>query len=296
MGDRTIRPVSPGRGMIATMAVWIAVAAGHFGRRPRPDRPAPVAAPTRARGRARTAAARTGRSSQDRSISTTSWPACSTRRSRSRASMPPSSRSRATRRAASSSRRECRSRRPSSTPRAARSSRCRSQGSSARSARSRSSREPALDARSSTRRRDVDEIVRRGVPALDNAFRYREARRLADTDALTGLRNRRFFHETLQRECTRAHRYGRSLALLVLDVDDFKAINERVGHLAGRRRARRDGDATARGSARVRRRVPRRRRRVRDRPPGGGSASGRAALRADRGGRLGDADRDDRSG
>jgi diguanylate cyclase (GGDEF)-like protein len=77
------------------------------------------------------------------------------------------------------------------------------------------------------------DIVRRGVPALDNAFRYREARRLADTDALTGPRNRRFFHETLLRECTRAHRYGRSLALLVLDVDDFKAINERVGHLAG---------------------------------------------------------------
>ena len=77
------------------------------------------------------------------------------------------------------------------------------------------------------------EIVTRAVPALDNAFRYREARRLADLDALTGLRNRRFFHETLQRECTRAHRYGRSLALLVLDLDDFKAINEQVGHLAG---------------------------------------------------------------
>jgi diguanylate cyclase (GGDEF)-like protein len=80
---------------------------------------------------------------------------------------------------------------------------------------------------------ELADIVRRGVPALDNAFRYREARRLADTDALTGLRNRRFFHETLLRECTRAHRYGRSLALLALDVDDFKAINERVGHLAG---------------------------------------------------------------
>lgn len=79
----------------------------------------------------------------------------------------------------------------------------------------------------------VTEIVQRAVPALDNAFRYREVRRLADLDALTGLRNRRFFHETLQRECTRAHRYGRSLALLVLDVDDFKAINEQVGHLAG---------------------------------------------------------------
>lgn len=80
---------------------------------------------------------------------------------------------------------------------------------------------------------EVADIVRRAVPALDNAFRYREARRLADLDALTGLRNRRFFHETLQRECTRAHRYGRSLALLVLDLDDFKSINEQVGHLAG---------------------------------------------------------------
>jgi len=80
---------------------------------------------------------------------------------------------------------------------------------------------------------DVADLVRRAVPALDNAFRYREARRLADLDALTGLRNRRFFHETLQRECTRAQRYGRSLALLVLDLDDFKAINGKVGHLAG---------------------------------------------------------------
>ena len=80
---------------------------------------------------------------------------------------------------------------------------------------------------------EVGDIVRRAVPALDNAFRYREARRLADLDALTGLRNRRFFHETLQRECTRAQRYRRSLALLVLDLDDFKAINGQLGHLAG---------------------------------------------------------------
>jgi len=80
---------------------------------------------------------------------------------------------------------------------------------------------------------ELDGIARRAVAALDNAFRYREARRLADLDALTGLRNRRYFHETLQRECARGQRYGRRLALLVLDVDDFKAINERVGHLAG---------------------------------------------------------------
>jgi diguanylate cyclase (GGDEF)-like protein len=80
---------------------------------------------------------------------------------------------------------------------------------------------------------ELDDIARRAIAALDNAFRYREARRLADLDALTGLRNRRFFHETLQRECARGQRYDRRLALLVLDVDDFKAINERVGHLAG---------------------------------------------------------------
>jgi diguanylate cyclase (GGDEF)-like protein len=80
---------------------------------------------------------------------------------------------------------------------------------------------------------DLEEIALRAGPALDNAFRYREARRLADIDALTGLHNRRYFHETLHREAIRARRYGRALSLLVLDVDDFKAINERVGHLGG---------------------------------------------------------------
>ena len=50
---------------------------------------------------------------------------------------------------------------------------------------------------------------------------------------MTNLHNRRYFHETLARECARAHRYERSLALVVLDIDDFKAINDRIGHLAG---------------------------------------------------------------
>jgi diguanylate cyclase (GGDEF)-like protein len=70
-------------------------------------------------------------------------------------------------------------------------------------------------------------------PAVENARRFREARRLADLDALTNLHNRRYFHDTLAREVARAHRYNRRLSLVVFDIDDFKAINDRVGHLAG---------------------------------------------------------------
>jgi diguanylate cyclase (GGDEF)-like protein len=81
--------------------------------------------------------------------------------------------------------------------------------------------------------RELEEIGERAGPAIENARRFREARQLADLDALTGLHNRRYFHETLAREVARASRYGRKLALLVLDLDDFKAINDRIGHLAG---------------------------------------------------------------
>jgi diguanylate cyclase (GGDEF)-like protein len=80
---------------------------------------------------------------------------------------------------------------------------------------------------------ELEELAQRAAPALDNARRFREARRLADLDALTALHNRRYFHETLQREVARAQRYARSLALVVFDLDDFKAVNDRIGHLAG---------------------------------------------------------------
>jgi diguanylate cyclase (GGDEF)-like protein len=79
----------------------------------------------------------------------------------------------------------------------------------------------------------LEELAARAGPAIENARRFREARQLADLDALTGLHNRRYFHETLARECSRAHRYDRRLALAVMDVDDFKSINDRIGHLAG---------------------------------------------------------------
>src|SRR4051812_11113188 len=81
--------------------------------------------------------------------------------------------------------------------------------------------------------RELEELALRAGPAIENAKRFREARQLADLDALTGLHNRRYFHETLAREVARAHRYERRLALIVFDLDDFKAINDRIGHLAG---------------------------------------------------------------
>ncbi|TML09712.1 MAG: GGDEF domain-containing protein [Actinobacteria bacterium] len=81
--------------------------------------------------------------------------------------------------------------------------------------------------------RELEELALRAGPAIENAKRFREARQLADLDALTGLHNRRYFHETLDREVARAQRYDRTLALVVLDLDDFKAINDRIGHLTG---------------------------------------------------------------
>ncbi len=79
----------------------------------------------------------------------------------------------------------------------------------------------------------LEELAVRAGPAIENARRFQEARQLADLDALTGLHNYRFFHETLAREVARAHRYDRKLALVVFDIDDFKAVNDRIGHLAG---------------------------------------------------------------
>ena len=56
---------------------------------------------------------------------------------------------------------------------------------------------------------------------------------LSTTDSLTGLRNRRFVREMLSVEFQRAHRYGTGLAILMADLDHFKRVNDRYGHVAG---------------------------------------------------------------
>jgi diguanylate cyclase (GGDEF)-like protein len=58
-------------------------------------------------------------------------------------------------------------------------------------------------------------------------------RRLARTDALTGLANRRTLDETLGREVARAERLREDLSLIIADLDHFKSINDQYGHMAG---------------------------------------------------------------
>lgn len=62
-----------------------------------------------------------------------------------------------------------------------------------------------------------------------------EIEKQALTDQLTGLGNSRRFREALNSELKRSDRTGRSFALIFVDVDDFKAINDRIGHVAADR-------------------------------------------------------------
>jgi diguanylate cyclase (GGDEF)-like protein len=78
---------------------------------------------------------------------------------------------------------------------------------------------------------EIEQVAERATPALWNARRFTEAQALADLDPLTKLHNRRFFHEQLEREVARSHRYRRRLSVLILDVDDFAGLNMRIGRL-----------------------------------------------------------------
>lgn len=71
--------------------------------------------------------------------------------------------------------------------------------------------------------------------ALENARLYEAARSLADRDPLTGFFNHRFLYERLGEEFVRARRSRRPLSLLMLDIDDFKLVNDTFGHQFGDR-------------------------------------------------------------
>jgi diguanylate cyclase (GGDEF)-like protein len=69
--------------------------------------------------------------------------------------------------------------------------------------------------------------------ALDNAQIRERLEHQAQTDSLTGLYNHRYFHERLRAELTRASRSRDSVGVLMLDIDDFKRVNDVYGHGTG---------------------------------------------------------------
>ncbi len=97
--------------------------------------------------------------------------------------------------------------------------------------------------------RALDEVLDRIVGSLERIEREQQLRRDVETDPLTGLGNRRCLQRALTASLARARRYGEYVAVLVLDLDGFKAVNDTLGHETG--------DQVLRAVARTARRVTR---------------------------------------
>lgn len=76
-------------------------------------------------------------------------------------------------------------------------------------------------------------LATHAAKALDNTRLFAELQMLAIMDDLTGIYNRRHFFEVARLEFERALRYQRSLSLIMMDIDHFKEVNDRLGHLVG---------------------------------------------------------------
>jgi len=93
--------------------------------------------------------------------------------------------------------------------------------------------------------KELQEELQRKATALERA--NQELERLANQDGLTGLPNRRSFFSRLEIEFHRSRRFGKSLALLMLDIDHFKNFNDSYGHQVGDEALRAVGAALAGG-------------------------------------------------
>jgi diguanylate cyclase (GGDEF)-like protein len=81
--------------------------------------------------------------------------------------------------------------------------------------------------------RVLQTLANQAVIAIENAAAYEHTKQLATTDGVTGVANHREFQAHLDRELIRARKTKEALALIMCDVDHFKAINDSVGHPAG---------------------------------------------------------------
>jgi diguanylate cyclase (GGDEF)-like protein len=92
----------------------------------------------------------------------------------------------------------------------------------------------------------LGEVLDRIVGSLSRIEREQQLRRDVETDPLTGLGNRRRLDRALSASLARARRYGEHVAVLLLDLDGFKAVNDTLGHDAGDRVLRTVARATRR--------------------------------------------------
>jgi diguanylate cyclase (GGDEF)-like protein len=86
------------------------------------------------------------------------------------------------------------------------------------------------------RRTDLDILailVNMAVIAHNNIRHFKSIEELSYTDSITGLYNYRYFYKRLTEEVFRAKRFGRKLAFVIFDIDDFKIYNDTYGHQAG---------------------------------------------------------------
>jgi len=86
---------------------------------------------------------------------------------------------------------------------------------------------------SASRNKAVETFVASLLHPLRNALMYREAINASVRDPLTGVNNRSSFREVLDREVDLSRRHGVPLSLIMLDVDRFKSINDKHGHVVG---------------------------------------------------------------
>jgi diguanylate cyclase (GGDEF)-like protein len=87
-------------------------------------------------------------------------------------------------------------------------------------------------------RRLLDRISGQAAAAISNSIVFEQTREASLSDALTGLPNTRYMFAHLTRELARAERQGTEVSILVLDLDDFKQINDTFGHHVGDRALR----------------------------------------------------------